>query len=135
MTIFDLFCHLSPQKCPLYTNVVQNFVHLDCWGDKFYPTYNGVDPFDKIECTKTGWSLPDDMKPIMCKHITCPPIPYFGEEIETTCTYWDESCHWNLEADESTEDCMCHQAVSRCTDKYWSINQVKIIASVRVQPS
>ena len=59
------------------------------------------------------------MKPITCKHITCPPIPHFGDEIETECTYWDESCHLNLdcEAGESHEDCMCHQARSRCKNK------------------
>ena len=41
-----------------------NFVRLGCfWSLWYFPTYNGVDTLTEFECTESGWSLPDDIKP------------------------------------------------------------------------
>ena len=85
---------IHQQKVPLYTKSVGNVLQLDCWGASYFPTYNGIDPLDKIECIDGKWSLPDDMGPIQCASVTCswPPIPASGKEIWNKCIEEDRAC-------------------------------------------
>ena len=81
----------------LRTKTDGNFVRLECsWSIWNFPTYNGVDPFTEIECTVNGWSLPNDMKPVKCKHITCPAVPELGEEIVSECLRRDSRCIYEV---------------------------------------
>ena len=69
----------------------ENVLTLACWyGYDYFPTHNGVDSLDEIECIDGKWSLPDDMAPIQCKSVTCPPFPDFGSKIVTKCTKRDK---------------------------------------------
>ena len=67
-----------------------NFVKIECPVD-FFPSNNGS-PIDEIECTQTGWSLPNDMQPVTCEPITCPPVPNFGKDIESKCQWRHSEC-------------------------------------------
>ena len=82
-------------------------------GETHFPTYNGVDPLNEIDCVKGKWSLPDDMGPVRCEAVKCPPFPNIFKEIETKCTRRDRAC---IEAKnyENVEDCECHIAESTC---------------------
>ena len=89
---------------------------------RYLPTYNGIDTFNEFECTENGWSLPDDMKPIKCRHVSC-PAPYdVGGEVEVECTMRDQACtslvpgqrsHININ-DEKYQHCECHEAAYKC---------------------
>ena len=121
------------KKALLKTDSDGNFVKLSCMNVynipeyNYFPTYNGIDPFLQIECTENGWSLPDNMKPIKCQHIFCPPLDdvaiYVGEEIELVCDERDFVCthpigvpdpyHENIN-DEKYQHCECKYAVYKC---------------------
>ena len=72
---------------------------------------------DEIECIDGKWSLPDDMGPIQCKSVTCPPFPDFGNKIVTKCTKRDQACVTGGKY-ENIEDCSCLKAVSTCRPKF-----------------
>ena len=100
-----------------------NFVRLSCfWSQWYFPTYNRVDAFTEFECTESGWSLPDDMKPIRCKHVTCPSLLDLGEEIVSECRRRDDVCtdaagnmSWPEEVnDEKYQHCTCYDASYQC---------------------
>ena len=108
----------TTQKCPLLTKSNENVLTLACWyGYDYFPTHNGVDSLDKIECIDGKWSLPDDMGPIQCKSVTCPPFPDFGSKIVTKCTKRDQACVTSGKY-EIIEDCSCLEAVSTCRPKF-----------------
>ena len=91
--------------------------HVLCWGASYFPTHNGIDPLDEIECIDKKWSLPNDMGPIQCKSVTCPSFPDFGKKIETRCLERDQAC---VTAGKyaNIEDCSCQEAVSTCKPKF-----------------
>ena len=87
------FHHLPCSKSWLLTKNDGNFVRLSCFFDSLYfPTYNGINPFNEFECTESGWSLPVDMKPIQCKHVSCPPLLDVGDEVSLKCYRRDQAC-------------------------------------------
>ena len=99
-------------------------MRLQCFNvyQQYFPTYNGVDTFTEIECTESGWSLPDDMKPIKCQHISCPKLLDAGEDIDWYCRYRDQACtslvpdqrsHIDYN-DEKYQHCECGHAAYRC---------------------
>ena len=100
-------------KPELYTKSVRNFVKLECEDfQRFFPTYNGKDPLDEIECIDGKWSLPDDMGPIKCQALSCPwpPIPGSGKEIWNMCLIRDPICMTSKPKNE--KDCFCHTALT-----------------------
>ena len=112
----------TTQQFGLQTNYYGVGMKLSCrittllgWhtGETHFPTYNGVDPLNEIDCVKGKWSLPDDMGPVRCEAVKCPPFPNIFKEIETKCTRRDRAC---IEAKnyENVEDCECHIAESTC---------------------
>ena len=75
----------TPKKPITYHYNDGNFVRIYCYADyHYYPTYNGS-LFDAFKCTENGWSLPDNIQPIRCEHIKCPPLPNVGDEISLEC--------------------------------------------------
>ena len=89
---------------------------------QFFPTYNGLDPFGEFECTESGWSLPDDMKPIECKHISCPPLIDVSDDVEVNCLNRDPACvslvpgkyYWHNDGGQKYRHCECNRALYRC---------------------
>ena len=87
---------------------------------KYFPTYNGLDPFEKFECTESGWSLSDDMKPIECKHVFCPPLIDVGNDVEVACLHRDSACvslvpgkyYWD--DDKKYRHYECNRALYKC---------------------
>ena len=117
-------CHLYFQKPPLLTKTDGNFVRLACFfAYQYFPTYNGVDPFEEIECTENGWSLPDDMEPIQCQHAFCPQLLDDGDEVEAVCDRRDRVCtskdpdidifDYDVN-DEKYQHCECNSAFYKC---------------------
>ena len=102
------------------TAIDGNFVRFSCFFEnRNFPTINGVDIFDKIECTESGWSLPDDMKPIWCEHVSCPPLLDAGEEVRVECKERDAACkakkpYTEDVNDERYQDCQCSSAIYQC---------------------
>ena len=98
-------------------------MRLECFhAIRYLPTYNGIDTFNEFECTENGWSLPDDMKPIKCRHIICPALLDVSEEIEVECRWRDQACtslvpvpyvHENVN-DEIYQHCECNTAAYKC---------------------
>ena len=113
---------LTTQQSGLRTDNLTLRLVLYCWSPNFhpyiyFPTYNGVDPLEEIACIDGKWSLPDDMGPVRCQSVKCPPFPDVGREIETKCTQRDKAC---IAAGnyENVEDCECHVAESVCKPKF-----------------
>lgn len=90
----------------------------------YYPTYNGS-VIDAIECTDHGWSLPEDIQPITCQHIKCPPLPNVGDEVDLECRRRDFRCTEAITSDDSQlaadnmdneifQHCQCQRASYRC---------------------
>ena len=113
------------KKALVKTDSDGNFVKLSCMNVynipeyNYFPTYNGIDPLTEIECTKNGWSLPVDMKPLYCAHVFCPPIIDVGEEVDVECTRRDETCRTSKPYtedinDERYQDCECEIAEYSC---------------------
>ena len=76
---------------------------------------------NEIDCVKGKWSLPDDMGPVRCESVKCPPFPDFVKEIETKCTRRDVACvaagnYGNEPFNE--EDCECHVAETECKPEF-----------------
>ena len=108
----------STQKFGLRTKNLRSHLELTCFfSDMYFPTYNGVDPLNEIDCVKGKWSLPEDMGPVRCKSIKCPPFPDVAKEIETKCTQRDRAC---IAAGnyENEENCECHHAESVCKPEF-----------------
>ena len=90
-----------------------NIVRIECPTD-FFPSSNGS-PLDEIECSQTGWSLPQDMQPVTCEPITCPPVPEFGKDIESKCQWRHTECSGRSDG----EDCQCTFALFSCKKDSW----------------
>ena len=96
-----------------------------CWfAHYYYPTYNGS-VIDAIECTENGWSLPEDIKPIKCEHIKCPPLPDVGDEVDLVCRRRNYKCIQAVTSDDSQlsadnmdneifQHCHCQRASYKC---------------------
>ena len=101
-------------------------MRLECFfASQYFPTYNGVDAFTEIECTESGWSLPDDMKPIKCEFVSCPPLLDVSNlfvDIELECKGRDKACTSLVPGSFSHEDvndekyrhCECTYVAYRC---------------------
>ena len=65
-------------------------------------------------------NVPDDMKPIECKHVFCPPLIDVGNDVEVACLGRDPACvslvpgkyYWN--DDEKYRHCECNRALYKC---------------------
>ena len=107
-------------KSVIKTEIDGNFIRLSCWDENdYFPTYNGSDPLNEIECTENGWSLPADMKQLYCEHVFCPPIPAVGEEVHVECRERDYTCVSSKPYaedinDEVYHDCYCENAEYSC---------------------
>ena len=92
------------------TGIDGNFVRFTCFFEhRNFPTINGIDVFDEIECTESGWSLPDDMKPIRCKHVSCPPLLDAGKEVDLECKDRFGACKG-----EKCQEQECNGALYKC---------------------
>ena len=113
----DIICSISAlsfghlcQKPSLLTATEGNLVRLSCFFQNVYfPTINGIDIFDEIECTENGWSLPDDMKPIWCEHVSCPPPRTGSSEVDVECISRDMACD-----DKNDQECKCSTVMYKC---------------------
>ena len=127
------FENAQPYYIP-FTSIVGNFVELTCWDIQYFPTYNGIDPLDEIECIDSKWSLPDDMRFIRCQPLICswPPLPDFGKKVWNKCIQRDDVCvaiNLGVEVNdlfensskpsyENHENCFCQEALSMCKPKF-----------------
>ena len=85
--VTELEKYINPYKMDVETAMHENFLKIKCFFDyEYFPTINGIDIFDEIECTENGWSFPEDMDAVRCKKVSCPQLLDPGDEIDLECT-------------------------------------------------
>ena len=91
--VTELEKYIIPYMTSVMTAMHESVLKITCFFEhRWFPTINGIDTFDEIECTENGWSFPEDMDAVRCKKVSCPQLLDPGDEMDLECTRQDDGC-------------------------------------------
>ena len=81
--VTELEKYIIPYMTDVMTAIHENSLKITCFFEhRWFPTINGIDTFDEIECTENGWFFPEDMDDVRCKLVSCPQLLDPGNDID-----------------------------------------------------